>query len=206
MSAPVQERGRRRRDALLDAAITLLEQGGFAAVSHRAVAARAGLPLAATTYYFRSRDDLVRQAFDRLIDHELAVRTDQLAAQAERLADTTPAAIAAALVAVLLPHDDAERVRELALWELYLQAAREPGLRELARSWTDGCRAMTASLLRSTGYPHQAEDASLVLATVEGLIIETLVEGRPDDVQLLAGTLSRVFAALGSDPNPRVAP
>jgi TetR/AcrR family transcriptional regulator, regulator of biofilm formation and stress response len=196
LTAPVQERGRRRRDALLDAAIRLLEQGGFAAVSHRAVAERAGLPLAATTYYFRSRDDLVRQAFARLIDHELAAQTDQLAACTERLTDNTPAAVAAALVAVLLPDDDADRVRQLALWELYLQAAREPALRELARSWTDGCRAMTAGLLRSTGYPHEAEDARLVLATVEGLIIEALVEGRPDGVPVLAGTLARVLAAL----------
>lgn len=55
----------------MSAAVALLAEGGFVAISHRAVAARAGLPLAATTYYYRSRDDLVTHAFARLVEREL---------------------------------------------------------------------------------------------------------------------------------------
>src|SRR4051794_41347113 len=51
-------RGAQRRSALIEAAAGLLLEEGLAAISHRAVAARAGLPLASTTYYFASADDL----------------------------------------------------------------------------------------------------------------------------------------------------
>ena len=56
-------KGERRRDALTAAAAELLGSGGFDAVRHRAVAEKAGLPLASTTYYFASLDELVTAAY-----------------------------------------------------------------------------------------------------------------------------------------------
>ena len=41
-------------------------------MAHRAVATRAGVPLAATTYYFSSLDDLVGAALSSLADSWLA--------------------------------------------------------------------------------------------------------------------------------------
>lgn len=72
-------RGVRTRDAILDAAIALLREDGAAAVTHRAVAARAGTSLAATTYHFATLDDLLVAAFELL--------TDRTAAEVQRLAD-----------------------------------------------------------------------------------------------------------------------
>ncbi len=40
----------------------MLVEEGFSALTHRAVANRAGVPLASTTYYFSSVDDLAEQA------------------------------------------------------------------------------------------------------------------------------------------------
>jgi len=40
-----------------------MRRGGLRAVSHRSVAAEAGVPLAATTYYFRNLDDLITESF-----------------------------------------------------------------------------------------------------------------------------------------------
>src|SRR4051812_9797815 len=71
-------KGERRRQALVEAAIGLLRSGGFDAVRHRAVADRAGLPLASTTYYFASLDDLVTAAVDRTSRDELADGRAQL--------------------------------------------------------------------------------------------------------------------------------
>ena len=59
VTAAVTPKGERRRYALVSAAADLLCEGGFDAVRHRAVARRAGLPLASTTYYFSSLDDLI---------------------------------------------------------------------------------------------------------------------------------------------------
>jgi DNA-binding transcriptional regulator YbjK len=197
MRQPTQERGRRRRDALLDAGVELLTEGGFAAVSHRAVADRAGLPLAATTYYFRSRDDLTAAAFGRMVDRDLAATRERFTARIRHLdvaGARMPARTAAeALAAALLPHDETERRRHLALWELYLQAGRDPALRPLARAWTDRCRATTSELLRIAGYPAPAESVRLLGATADGLAIEAIVEARPNAVQSMVEIMSRAL-------------
>src|SRR6201984_605622 len=57
-------KGERRRYALVSAPAELFCEGGFEAVRHRAVARRAGLPLASTTYYFSSLDDLIAHAVE----------------------------------------------------------------------------------------------------------------------------------------------
>ena len=54
-----QARGVARRDAIVRAAADLILQEGPASVTHRAVASRADVPLAATTYYFTGLDDLI---------------------------------------------------------------------------------------------------------------------------------------------------
>ncbi len=52
----------RRRAALLDAARELVGEVGAGAVTHRAVAKRANVPLSTTSYFFDSIDDLVAEA------------------------------------------------------------------------------------------------------------------------------------------------
>ena len=58
------EAQRERRKRILDATLAIASKGGFEAVRHRAVARRAGLPLASTTYYFSSLDELVGDAVE----------------------------------------------------------------------------------------------------------------------------------------------
>src|SRR5690348_18303606 len=83
-AAATTPKGERRRATLVEAAAELLAEGGFDAVRHRAVAERAGLPLASTTYYFDSLDALVTAAV------ELTSRQDLAAGRAE-LDAATPA-------------------------------------------------------------------------------------------------------------------
>ena len=45
-----------RRQDILDAAMRIVVRDGVRAVRHRAVAAEAGVPLSATTYYFKDFD------------------------------------------------------------------------------------------------------------------------------------------------------
>ena len=66
VTAAVTPKGERRRCALVSAAADLLCEGGFDAVRHRAVARRAGLPLASTTYYFSSLAELKIAALEHL--------------------------------------------------------------------------------------------------------------------------------------------
>ncbi|MEV4018410.1 TetR family transcriptional regulator [Nonomuraea angiospora] len=162
--APTQARGRRRRATLLAAAVDLLTQGGFAAVTHRAVAHHANLPLAATTYYFTSRDQLLAEAFAQLVeteltttrtwitDHGLTALTDQIAT--------------------------ADRTRQLGLWELYVHAGRDPVLQQIARRWADGCIRIIADTLH---LPETDTRVRLLYTTLSTLWLEQVVEQRPLD-------------------------
>src|SRR5690606_30300634 len=49
----IRRRSEVRRQAILDAAMRIIVRDGVRAVRHRAVAAEAGVPLSATTYYFK---------------------------------------------------------------------------------------------------------------------------------------------------------
>ncbi|MEV4575743.1 TetR family transcriptional regulator [Nonomuraea jabiensis] len=161
---PTQARGRRRRATLLTAAVDLLTQGGFAAVTHRAVAHHANLPLAATTYYFASRDQLLAEAFAQLVeteltttrtwitDHGLTALTDQIAT--------------------------ADRTRQLGLWELYVHAGRDPVLQQIARRWADGCIRIIADTLH---LPETDTRVRLLYTTLSTLWLEQVVEQRPLD-------------------------
>ena len=81
VTAAVTPKGERRRYALVSAAAELLGEGGFEAVRHRAVARRAGLPLASTTYYFSSLDDLIARA----VEHIGMIEVAQLRARVSAL-------------------------------------------------------------------------------------------------------------------------
>ena len=62
-------RGRRndpeRRDRIIDACLDVLALHGVAGTSHRKVAAQAGVPLGAMTYYFDGMHELLHEAFTR---------------------------------------------------------------------------------------------------------------------------------------------
>ncbi|GAA2332841.1 TetR family transcriptional regulator [Streptomyces cuspidosporus] len=62
-----------RRERILTAALDLIADEGIARVSHRRIAARAGVPLGSMTHHFSGMDDLLREAFDRFTDHIVAV-------------------------------------------------------------------------------------------------------------------------------------
>jgi DNA-binding transcriptional regulator YbjK len=196
---PSQERGRRRRAELLAAAVALLEEGGFTAVTHRAVAQRAGLPLAATTYYFTSRDQLVSEAFALLVAGELRGvrgRVEAGARQGARTPEDLAAALAEAMGPQARPGNEADRLCGLGLWELYLQAGRDPALAAIARDWTDGCDALVAETLRRAGYPSDRPAARMIGVLLAGLWMEQLVEERPGSVTEAHTLLVRALRAL----------
>lgn len=60
---PVRSDGKARREAILEATLALIISEGIRGVRHRAVAEKANVPLAATTYYFNDIFDLIHDAF-----------------------------------------------------------------------------------------------------------------------------------------------
>lgn len=167
------ERGERRRGALLEAAAALLEEEGFAAVTHRAVAARAGLPLASTTYYFASREQLVEEAVHHSADRYIGAARARAAGVGP--ADAPPERLAAAIVDLVA--GDADEAQLLTIYERYIQAGRHPGLRAHVTAWTDELVTLVADVLARTGREADRARARRLVALADGLLISGLVAG-----------------------------
>ena len=168
-------RGHRRRELLLDAAMEVIASDGAAAVTHRAVAARAGVPSAAPGYHFAGVDDILVAALTRAgRRYELAVED---AAARVRDGDEPVAALVAAVQGWDVRPGDAAMAAE---YELYLLAARRPELAPVALGWAD----RLAELLVAAGT--DPARARAVVALVEGVLLQSLLGRRMPDDELAA--------------------
>ena len=158
-----QNRSRARRDELLAAAIELFAEGGSRAITHRAVAARAGLPPASTTYYFETIDDLIREALGAHVDQWTTDLTKLTNVEFD--ADVSIDDAAAFVTAVF-----AERGPEVAALELsiYLAAARVPELRDNAAEALGALETLAVAMLERVGVEDGAALAAAIVALIAG--------------------------------------
>ena len=182
-SRSVRPRGAARREALLEATLRIVADTGADAVTHRRVAEVAQLPLASTTYYFDSKEQLLTAALELAAERDLA-RLSELAEQLRAL----PADPAHAVALVLdtlgeLSEDEytAGRRSLLAGYTLLLEAARRPALRELTRRWSEAYLTAVTEQLARAGSAHPKQDAELLLAAADGLLIAQLSSGQSID-------------------------
>lgn len=78
-SAAAGADGTETRSAILDATIGIMREDGYAAVSSRRIAARAGLKSKLVHYYFRSMDELFLAVYKRIEDEHFAQLAKALA-------------------------------------------------------------------------------------------------------------------------------
>jgi DNA-binding transcriptional regulator YbjK len=173
-------KGERRRQELVTAAAELLRDGGFDAVRHRAVAEKAGLPLASTTYYFASLDDLVTAAVERTSRDELAEGKAQLAGLAAGPAGTQ--ALAELVLDLLLGAESRDGGLDAVLlrYERLVGAGRHPYLARLMRELRVELDALLAEILARSGRPLDPVALRDLVSLVDGAVISALIEADPD--------------------------
>lgn len=191
-------KGDLRRAQLARAAAELVRQEGPAALGHRAVAARAGLSLSATTYYYSGLDDLAAAAGAALVAEWVAHAESVRARVAGDGGSHDPAAVV--VEAVLPPGDDAA---VLAHYEQLLAAGRVPALAAALGAGRTRLDAVVAELLHDLGAgAPPGPGAALVLALVDGAVVSAVSEGRP--VRATARDL--LSTVLPGTPCPRTGP
>jgi DNA-binding transcriptional regulator YbjK len=196
-AAPSQRRSRARREALLRAAVALIAEGGVRAVTHRAVADRAGVPLAATTYYFASIQQLTEEAL-RLHVRE-RVSELQVLAESAATGSGTADQVAERFVAALLARD---RDATIAQFEVYLEAARNPALRQCVAGALDAFESLARAALAALGARRPAEAAAAFVAVINGFALNGLARPRPaeaDGAALLATMRSLFISQIMDD-------
>ena len=189
MTAAVRPRGAARRELLLEAVLRIVADTGPDAVTHRRVAEVAELPLASTTYWFSSKDELIADALELAAERDIAALHDRVGEQAGDALDRAVAVICAPLQEDLR----ASRGSLLAAYALWLEAARRPELRAITGRWTAAYHATVARLLEQAGSSDPAGDAELMVGAADGLLMEQLARGHSSD---LRPQLRRLAAAL----------
>jgi DNA-binding transcriptional regulator YbjK len=189
----------RRREALLQAATEIVGESGTSAATHRAIAARAGLPLATTSYFFSSITDLLSAATRRFT----GARAAELDLVSTSLPDrASPDEIATQFVDVLLSGD---RSMELAQIEAYLLAARSSELRGAVEVAMQAFERAAAAALSAAGALRPEDGARAFVALVDGAVLQHLACPRPDDSEQLRAALRSLFIAYAMPADERAA-
>jgi DNA-binding transcriptional regulator YbjK len=195
--AATSPRGARSRRAILDATLRVLRDAGLGGVTHRAVAAEAGVSVALTTYHFASKDDLLEQAL--LVAAEET--TGDLRARLELLpgfdSGSEVEQLAAALAGLLLDRLGDDRLAVIAVFELYVAAARRPELKAAMAAWSAAYLELVEAMLVRAGIPRPRAGAMIVVAVLDGLSMTQLTTPSTefgDDV--VRPALERLLAGL----------
>jgi DNA-binding transcriptional regulator YbjK len=182
----MRERGRRRRELLLDATIELIAERGISGVTHRAVAAAAGVPSSSTTYFFDSIDDLIGDAVATAMDRELE-RLSALRASMDGAAVSTRQMIDLFVDFVR----DERNPHTVAQFEIYLFASRKPELQRRVTEILDATRVVARDALGAAGVTDPLA-ADGLLAMIDGFALHRIAHSEPRS--LLA--LNRALRAL----------
>ncbi len=166
------------------------------------------MSISATTYYFASKQDMIRSAFRSLSEKSIAAATKMI----ERFGGAVPG--------TALPADEvegtarylrgrlrADPVENLTQIELMLMLARDPESRRLFAKDREAVRNFVVSLMERSHSTRPDEDADLILALERGLILESLARGRPADfedraVRLIERVMTWLVVHPGTDREP----
>jgi DNA-binding transcriptional regulator YbjK len=206
VTAAVTPKGVRRQYALVSAAAELLCEGGFDAVRHRSVARRAGLPLAATTYYFSSLDDLIVKAVEHLGALEAQEMREKLAALSRRRrgAEATVDVLVDLLVGDVCETQVNEQL--ISRYERYIACARQPALREVQRRILQQRTDAVVQVVERSGRSVRPEHVTALVCAVDGAVVASLVDDGEGPRSAARATLIDVIDVLAPITAPITRP
>lgn len=184
MTSPAAVHGREVRQRLLAAAVELIPERGWAAVSTRILAERAGVTPSVVHYHFPSLPALLNEA--------VAGVMRQVLAEVEAVMDTadTPVEAVDAMLASATQYTGADPMSLLAI-EAYLAASRDEHLREQVGDAVERVRERLGRWLDERGISAPDETAAVLLAVVDGLLLHRGL-GTGPDVRQVAVVLHRL--------------
>ena len=192
-AGPRAENSRRIREAMIEATVRVVAREGVAAVTHRRVAAEAGVALSSTTWHFATKADILEAGLRWAAHREV----EGIAAIAVRLGDTDfdAAAWADALGDWLVEQVTTDRDLAVALYRLQVELLGTPGALDVHREWGEGLRAVGERVLAHSSTSTPAIDLRLIVGALDGLRMGALSSGE-DDVEYLRLAIRRQLRAL----------
>ena len=164
------------RERILRATLRIIGEQGVGRVTNRAVAAEAGVSLGSLTYHFATQSDLLRDALLLFVSEE-AQRLEAFAAQIAG-ADVTLEEVAAGMQQIVQQARPHEQIAQI---ELYLEASRDPDLRDAAARSFAAYDHVTRVTLEALGVPDPEPLIPALLALVDGFELRRLALDVPAD-------------------------
>jgi len=162
-----------RRPVITDQAILVLAGGGARALTHQAVDRSLGLAVGSTSYYFRTRRDLVVATIDRIRVHSRTVFAEEALPSEEQRAVPTRDAAAAAMTRQLSLLAGPRRCDALAVFALLPEVESDAELRDqLAAALFSRDRA--AELLSALGVAEVDSATTELIDFLNGILFGLL--------------------------------
>lgn len=161
---------------------------------HRSVATRADLPLASTTYYFESLEDLIARAVEFSGNAELEAMRRRVGEVSHRRrgAEATVDLVLDLLVGPDGP-DENTRGHLIARYERSVASARHPELRDVQLRLRAQLDELLADALRRSDRSVRPEQLRRLVAVVDGAVVAALTESNPEPRRMARGALLEVI-------------
>jgi DNA-binding transcriptional regulator YbjK len=187
-----------RERPLMEATLRIIGRNGIDGVTHRAVAAEAGMSVGAVTHHFATRDILVDAALRFALEREVG-RLRALAFSLQGKAFDVDGWIEQ-LVNWYAQELKAQAEIHIACYEAFLAAARSARHRAVVVEWFDTWRQSAELALRAAGSPEPRRHAELFVSTLIGVLLQQLAAPRRDFRQAMKASLSALVNGLVVKP------
>jgi AcrR family transcriptional regulator len=190
-----------RREQILSAACEVVSEIGFKSLRVADVARRAGTSTGTVHYYFDTKTELMRAAFEWNFARSLDRRRHLLEVE------TDPRQRLRAFVDSYLPGDD-ETVRAWRVWaELWVEALHDSGLQELNEQVYGEWRRIVAGIIRDGQDAGLFRDEDPVLAAnaligmIDGLALQVLLGSHSMTLERMRAVCEQTMRSLAV-PSP----
>lgn len=188
------EQGQTQRERILDAAMRVFARKGFKGASVREIAAEAGVTTGAIYYHYADKDDLLANALKRDVHYSFSLspvdangrKKDREAFLGEVYAATTNR----------LCDQDRQHLHQILAAEVLTLSPEEQALHEAV--YEEAIRKTEEEFPEALDVPREAENArylaSILMAALDGMAIQTSLGVHEDDTERLAQVFCDFFA------------
>lgn len=179
------------RERILRAALDIISKRGVDKVTHRAVAAVAGVSPGTTTYHFAKREDLVRDAFSLYIDDYQRTLVETLTHRPVQTREDFVRFLGG--MTTLNPDKSGLEAIE---YEMVLFAGRDEAMRMRVAAWSRTLESWLSDPLERLGASRPLEAARMLVAMSRGSEFEVLSRSQEIHKEQFAARLTALLDAV----------
>jgi len=194
VASEAQDKTGARERPLMEATLRIIGRKGIDGVTHRAVAAEAGMSVGAVTHHFTTRDSLVENALRFALTREVR-RLRALAFSLQNKAFDLDAWIES-LVGWYSQELKTQPEIHIACYEAFLVAARSERYRPIVAEWFATWRQSAELALRAAGSSEPQLHAGLFVSALNGILLQQLATPRRGFRQETRDALSNLVSQL----------